>query len=124
MIVRAIDTDGDWLFGKGRNDFRRNQDAIQQCIQTRCLSFLGNCFFDAGAGIDWFNYLGGSKDQSVLNLAISATILNTPGNVVTGIQQISIALDHETRRFAVSYRVQTVYSVLSGTFSFDPNGVA
>jgi hypothetical protein len=116
MIVRAITSDGDFLFGKGKNDYRRENDAITQCIGTRLRSLLGNCFFDLGAGIDWFNLLG-SKNQSGLNLALSAVILNTEG--VIGLLQISSDLDFITRQFTVIYRVKTVYSTQTSTFNFN-----
>lgn len=120
MIVRAIDVNGDWLFGRGRNDYRTNQQAIAQNIKTRLISFLGDCFFDTTAGIDWFNLLGG-KDQTALNLAINAVILNTEG--VTGGLQTFTGLN-DARVFTVQYKVQTVYSILSGTFEYDLNAVA
>ena len=116
MIVRAIDSNGDWLFGKGINDYRTDNDAITQSIGTRLRSLLGNCFFDLGAGIDWFNLLG-SKNQPGLNLAISSTILNTEG--VTGLLQLSSNLDFVDRSFSVTYKVQTVYSTQTNTFNFD-----
>lgn len=118
MRVRAIDTDGDWLYGKGQNDYKTANAAVSQCIQTRLLSFLGDCFFDTGAGIDWFNLIGG-KDQISLNLAISAVILNSPN--VTGIQELSVSLD-AARVFTVQYVVQTTYSTTGGTFQYDLNG--
>jgi hypothetical protein len=93
--------------------------AVAESIQTRCLSFLGDCFFDMGAGIDLFNFIG-SKNQIGLNLAISATILNTPN--VTGILELDMDLNDATRVFSVSYSVQTTFSVLSGTFQYSLNG--
>lgn len=115
MIVRALDINGDWTFGKGRNDYRTNLDAVVQNISTRLKSFFGNCFFAQNDGIDWFNYLG-SKDQLGLNLAINATILNTES--VTGILQVSANLDHATRVFTVQYRVQTTYGLASNVFQY------
>lgn len=119
MRVRAIDDDHDWQYGKGQNDYRSANIAVAQNINTRLSSFLGDCFFDTGAGIDWFNLLGG-KDQLALNLAISATILNTL--YVTGILQLSIVLDVR-RNLTVTYRAQTTYSQTSGTFKYDLNGI-
>lgn len=112
-IVRQIDVNGDWTFGKGRNNYLKGNDAVAQNIETRLRSFLGNCFFDLSSGIDWFNLLG-SKDQQALNLAISSTILNTPN--VTGINELSSFLDPITRNFTVRYNVNTSYSVISSTF--------
>lgn len=120
MIVRTIDGNNDWLFGKGRNDYLSGLNAIEQNINTRLGSFLADCFFDLGAGIDWFNLLG-EKDEVALNLAINATIINTEN--VTGILLTSTVLD-ENRKLTVSYRVQTTLSVLSSDFVFDLNGVA
>lgn len=119
MICRAIDINGDWLFGKGKNDYKQRNDAIAQDIQTRLQSFLGDCFFDTASGIDWFNLLG-SKNQIALNLAISAVLLNTPD--VTGILQLSVFLD-VNRLLTVQYRVQTVYSTAAGAFKYDFNGL-
>ncbi len=118
-IVRQIDDDGDWLFGKGQNDYVRSNKSVVQNINTRLGSFLGDCFFDLGAGLDWFNLLG-AKDQLTLNLSISAVILNTP--FVTGIQQLTATLSPE-RVFTVTYRVQTTYSSAAGIFQLDSNGI-
>ncbi len=116
MRVRAIDyATNDWLFGKGANDYRQNNDAVKQNIFTRLNSVLGNCFFDLGAGVDWFNLLG-SKNQTGLNLAIASTILNTP-NVIQ-IKQISSGLNVD-RQFQVNFEVLTTYSTVIGTFIFN-----
>lgn len=118
MRVRSIDGNNDWTFGKGQNDYMRDQKAVMQNIKTRLQSFLGDCFFDNGAGVDWFNLLG-AKDLLALNLAITSVILNT--TEVTGILQLNTNLT-ATRALNISYRVQTTYSVDSDTFTLDPNG--
>lgn len=115
MLVRAIDTNGDWLFGKSSNDYLSNNAAINQNIKTRLLSFLGDCFFDITAGIDWFNLLSDGKNQNALSLNISSTILNTSG--VIGLIQLSISLNIN-RSFFVSYQIQTIYSVTTNNFTF------
>ncbi len=126
MRVRAIDINHDWLFGKGQNDYVVNNSAVAQSINTRLNSFLGDCFFDNGAGIDWLTFCGGSKNQTALNLAIGAVILNTPdenGNqCVTGILQLSVSLNETTRAFTINYVVQTIFSTVRGTFVFDLGG--
>lgn len=118
MIVRAIDGQGDWLFGKGKNDYKSGNNAISQNIQTRLLSFLGDCFFDLNAGIDWWNRLG-AKDKTALNLDVSSVILNTAG--VTGLLQLSITLDAQ-RVLTITYRVQTIYSTTGNTFQYALSG--
>ena len=120
MRVRELDSDHDWTFGKGQNNYLRDLKAIMQNIDTRLNSFLGDCFFDNGAGIDWFNLLGG-KDQLALNLSISTVILNTQD--VTGLLRLSVSLSPITRDFSVYYRVQTSYGPAAQTFQFDQNAI-
>lgn len=117
MIVRGLDSTGDWLFGKGKNDYLSGNAAVAQDIQTRVQCFLGDCFFDVSSGIDWWNLLQRSS-QIALNLAISSTILNTEN--VTGINQLYITLNADSRSVSIGYDVQTTYSVsLSNEFSYD-----
>jgi len=115
MIVRALDTNGDWTFGKGRNNYLSGNPAVIQNIKTRLLCFLGDCFFDITAGIDWFNLLGGSKNQTAISLNVSSTILNT--QFVVGIKQLTIGLNNN-RSFSVSYQAQTVYSLTGDSFQY------
>lgn len=126
MIVRALDSNGDWTFGKGKNDYLSGNAAVAQLIKTRLLSFLGDCFFDTGAGLDWFTYLG-SKDQTAVNLAVAAVILNTPdqnGNqLVTGLQQLSIVLNPGTRNITIQYQAVTTFSTVTSLFTYDLNGI-
>jgi hypothetical protein len=120
MKVRALDINGDWQFGRCLNDYLTANNAITQNIGTRLNSYLGDCFFNLNAGIDWFNLLG-SKDQTTLNLSISSVILNTTG--VTGLLQLSSGLNHSTRVFTAAYKVQTVYSTAAGLFQYDQNAI-
>lgn len=117
MRVRQLDVLHDWTFGKGRNNYLRGIAAVGQNIDTRLSSFLGDCFFDLTAGLDWFNLLG-SKDELTLRLNISTVILNTQD--VTGILLISTLTDPKTRDITVKYSVNTTYGVLTNQFLFTP----
>lgn len=121
MIVRALNSSGDWTFGASLNNYKSANIAVQQNIQTRLSSFIGNCFFDMGAGINWFGFLGskGSNNNLQLSLAISAIILNTPD--VLGLLQLSFNLS-SSRQFAISYKVQTSFSVTGSDFIYDLAG--
>ena len=114
--VRAIDANGDWQWGHGKSSYKIGNDAVAQQIQCSVLSHLNDCFFDMGAGIDWFTLLGG-KDSTALKLSISSTILGVTG--VKAIKQISFNLNVSNRVFSVSYQVQTAYSKvpLTGTIT-------
>lgn len=115
-MTRAIDSNGDWIFGTGINAYVSGLPEVAQNIQTRLQEFLGDCFFNTGAGIDWFNLLG-SKQQVALQLAVAAVILNTPS--VTGGLQLSVTYNEQTRNLSIVYQVQTVYSQLSNSFQYD-----
>lgn len=110
MMVRALDVNGDWEFGKGKNSYKRNAKAVSQNVGTRLKSFLGDCFFALDAGIDWFNLLGG-KDSRAITLAVSSVILNTLE--VESIIALSVNLS-QTRVITLTYEVETVYGRTAG----------
>lgn len=66
MRFRNLDENGDWTFGKGRNNYLKDNDALMMNVRTRLLSFLGDCFFDTEAGIDWWTLLGGKNLKTII----------------------------------------------------------
>jgi hypothetical protein len=106
MICRKIDANGDWNFGKGMSDMARDQKAIEQDINTRLLSWVGDCFFALNDGIDWKNRLdvGGQKD---LEDEVRFLILRTDG--VVGINSLVVEFDETTRRIRITYDVETIF---------------
>ena len=116
MIVRGVDGNNDWLFGKGKNDYKTEKNAIAQSIATRLQCFLGDCFFALEEGIDWFDQLGG-KNTIELKLLISTRILNTYG--VTYLNEISV-LRNRQRNLTIIYNVDTVYGIVNNTIDLEP----
>lgn len=114
MIMRGLSVTGDWLYGKGRNDYTSGIDAIAENIQTRLMSFLGDCFFNKTAGIDWFNLIGG-KDRLAVELAVSSTILNTAD--VTAINKVESVLT-SARVLTIRYNVQTTFGTINREFQY------
>lgn len=114
MRVRGLDANGEWLFGKGKSDYKYDINALAQIIQTRLKSFLNNCFFATNDGIDWFNLMG-SKNLRDLRLAVASTILNTEGISTLAEVNLSISAD---RRVTIEYSVVSVYGELSRTVNF------
>lgn len=106
MIFRALDDNHDWMWGKGKSDFLTVNAAIGANIKTRLLSWVGDCFFDQNAGIDWWNRLGSKNQRALLELDLKRVILQSEG--VTGI--VSFDTNLTGRRFTASYVVSTVYS--------------
>ena len=83
MIFRNLDENHDWTFGSGKANYISNNAAIGLNIKTRILSWLGDCFFDEAAGIDWTNRLGSKDQRALLELDLRRIILQSFG--VTGI---------------------------------------
>lgn len=111
MIVRGVDSNNDWLYGKGKSDYRYNRDALIQNIKTGLQSFLGDCFFAQSEGIDWWNLLG-SKRLLDLRLAISTVILNVTG--VTGMIEVNVGID-SSRNVKITYSCTTVYGAMKNS---------
>ena len=106
-IVRGLSPTGDFTYGTGLSGYLQGNAAIGQQIGCRLKQFLGECFWDLGAGIDWFGWLGG-KNSIGLNLAINTVILNTPG--VLMLNGSGFDADPVTREFSVKWNVTTIYS--------------
>jgi len=111
MIVRDLDVNHDWTFGAGKNNYRTNLNALAQNIQTRLLSFLGDCFFDLTAGIDWVFYLGSRNRQDELQMQVATEILETE-NVIS-IEKLEIDLNDQ-RKISLQYTVDTALGRLDG----------
>lgn len=111
MIVRSLDSNHDWTFGKGKNNYLVNNSAVTQLIQTNLLSYTGDCFFALEDGIDWLNILG-SKNILRARIQISNTILNTP-NVQT-VVELNLNVN-QNRSMTVTYQVVTLYSTNKST---------
>jgi hypothetical protein len=107
MIVRALDSNHDWEFGSGFNNYLSNNAALAQNIDTRLLMVLGDCFFATDQGIDWFNFMS-SNSSNALSLAVQTTILNTPG--VIGLVSSSFSVNMPNRTITMNYTVNTVYT--------------
>ena len=105
MLFRALNADGDWTFGAGLSNFASQADAIALNIRTRVMSWVGDCFFDMKAGIDWVNRLGSKNQLALLDLDLRRLILQTDG--VTGLTNFDIVM--QGRAFIANYTVDTIY---------------
>lgn len=107
MTMRNLDPiTSDWTFGAGKNNYISENLEIALNIKTRVLSFLGDCFFDTEAGIDWFNLLD-YRYQDRLENSVQDIVLKTPG--VTAINNVEAIIGAD-RKIIISYDVQTIYS--------------
>lgn len=106
MIFRNLTPDGDWMFGSGKGDYISRNAAIGLNIKTRILSWVGDCFFDTTAGIDWANRLGSKNQRALLELDLRRIILQSYG--VTAIVSFDTSL--VGRRFTANYTIDTIFT--------------
>jgi len=107
MIFRAITSTGDWLFGKGINDYFTDEKAINANIQTRLQSWVNDCFFALSDGIDWSSRLDVGQ-QTALVEELKSNILNAFG--VVGINSVESHFNGITRFITIQYNIQTIFS--------------
>lgn len=107
-IFRNLTPEGDWTFGHGKGDYVSQNAAIGLDIRTRILSWLNDCFFDMGAGVDWINRLGSKNQKTLLEADLRRIILTTEN--VTGILEFDTSLNLDNRGFTANYSVSTIYS--------------
>lgn len=108
MIIRAIDGNRDWYFGKSMQNYRRAQQAIEQNLKSRLLLFLKDAFWDENSGIDWVRLLGARSQENEIVVNCRATILQTEG--VVKINSLEIVYSQTGRTITMTYNVDTIYT--------------
>lgn len=108
MIIRNNTPLGDWTFGKGKSDYKKDLDAIKLNIQTRLLSWKEDCFFSLAEGVDYNNLLDvGTKD--LLDSDVKRVILQSEG--VLKITEYESSIDRDERAFSCSATIITIFGV-------------
>lgn len=106
MSIRALDKNWDFTFGQSMSNYLNGNEEIAQNVKSRILSWLGDCFWDTEAGIDW-NYLLGNKgtEQQII-LAVRGMIIQTQGVV----RITSFDFSTNNRKLTFSSYIDTIYS--------------
>lgn len=107
MIFRNLDEVLDWTFGKGKNNYATNNDAVSLNIATTIRSWVNDCFFAQKAGIDWANRLGTRNQRTLLEADLKRVILQSDG--VTGLVSFTTTLGTD-RKFRAQYTINTIFS--------------
>lgn len=108
MIIRAIDSNGDWTFGKGISSYMREDAAVMQDIKTRLLCFQFDCYFDSDFGIDWWTYLGTPNKKNDIITAAKKMILQTKG--VSAIKSFDFTVTN--RIITMTYSVKLISGLI------------
>lgn len=116
MILRATTATNDWTFGKSLQDYFFNEAAVEANIKTKLLEWVGDCFFNVPAGIDWKNRLDIGQ-QVALVIEIKQLVLQCYG--VVSILDFQANFSGATRFESITMTLQTIYSP-SATITVTP----
>lgn len=106
MIIRAIDSEGDWTFGSGLQSFKKDLPAIEQNIQTRLKSWKGDSFSQPAEGVDYNNFMDiGTKP--LLDSDVKRVILQSEG--VIRMKTYSSEIARDEREFQAEALITTIF---------------
>jgi len=105
MLIRNLDIDGDWMFGKGKTNLLAAEMAIELNIRTRFLEWVNDCFFNLPAGVDYINLLDKGQQDNLI-LAVKPVILSSEG--VIQLNELSADLN-AARNLTMTFTIDTIY---------------
>jgi hypothetical protein len=113
MRYRKLTATGDYQFGQQQADFWINQpEAVAQAVTTRLRLNVGDWFLDTTDGMDWKGKVLGNRTVSTRDITLRARALLTPG--VNSILNYNSSFDANSRAYAASFSLDTIYGVFSG----------
>lgn len=112
MKHRRLDSNWDYCFGRGTNDYLSNLEAVAQAIKTHLLLLYGEWWEDTKAGLPLFQKIAGvrgtEENLQAIDLIFKERILDTTGVVsVLGYES-----SYENRRYSFTATVETLYGTL------------
>lgn len=111
MRVRKLDADGDYMFGRGQQNFLKDSAAaVAQSVKTRLLLMTGEWFLDVTAGTAWAQRILGAGTGGTYDQEIRQRVLTTPGvrSLLSYASQLSAQ-----RRLTVQVRADTIFGEAS-----------
>jgi hypothetical protein len=106
MKIRNVDINGDWVFGKGKNDYKKDLEALIVDLKTRIKEWKFDCFFAEQNGIDYKSFL--NKGTKVfLDNDIKRVTLQTDG--VLRINTFLSEIDPDTREYSVETSITSYF---------------
>jgi hypothetical protein len=112
MRFRGSTTSNDWDFGRGKQCYLTDDEAIAMNIATTLRTFAGECFYNDKFGVPWFDLVG-QKQVEPLLLTLRQVIADCYGVVRVNELEVSMAEDREV---VIRYSVSTIFTPsLNGT---------
>lgn len=119
ISVRALDVNGDPIYGNGQNNFLNDIQAVAQIIQTSLLLFQGEWWGDLNEGLPLFQSILGSnngKKTDAISLLIQNVILNCCPPFITGVKDI-VTTYSTNRQFNFACVVDTQFGLININFA-------
>lgn len=114
MIYRMLDSDGDYVFGRGKHAYLEGIDAVAQAIKTRLLLLYAEWWEDREDGLPlWEQILAapGSQDSlTAVDLIFKERIEGTIG--VLSLLGYESDFDRDNRKYTFKAAVETMYGDL------------
>lgn len=114
MRYRALDSDGDYQFGRAGLYLTDSPEAVRQAIITRLRLQTGEWFVDTTAGTPYKTQVLGYSTQPTRDIVMKERIVDTAG--VRTLLSYSSSLN-SSRLFTVNATVDTIYGAVSVTTS-------
>lgn len=110
MRIRKVDENGDYVFGRGADNFHVNvPDGPALLASERLSLWRGEWYQDVTDGTPYRERVLGRHTETTRDLVLRARILGTEG--VTAIDAYDAAQNRDTRKLSVSATVSTAYGV-------------
>jgi hypothetical protein len=108
MRYRCLDENWDYRFGRQRNDYLTNIEAVAQAIKSRLKLLRGEWWEDPTDGLPlWQEMLGKRTPKGTMDRIIQERILGTTN--VREIAYMSSSYDPNTRAYTFYSVVDTIY---------------
>lgn len=106
MITRALDKNGDFIFGTGQQSYLLGEAAVEQNIVTTVQSWVGDVYFNLSFGVDWYNRLDVGQQNNLIQ-EIKQVIAGCYG--VVGVLSISGSFNGRARAESISCQIATIF---------------
>lgn len=117
MRIRATDSEGDWVFGQGRNSYFGGAAEIIEDINTALQLFMGEAFWQMDAGVDWWNLIGGKQPQAQQNIILQCRQVISSRWGVTKINSVEATFTEYRRSLSIVYSIETIYGSQNSSIS-------
>ena len=111
MTFRSLDSDRDWTWGNGRQNYLVLEDAINENVRTALWVFRGEIFWNTVFGVNWWNLIGrtnAATTSAEIILQCRTMIVQCYG--VAKINKVLPIINSRTRSLSVTYNISTIFS--------------